>query len=579
MQVLKGRQLAACDLVENTEHPVAVHPFDVGVNGEVFCEPRSTLAGRPRKRDVRVMSLVIDLELKNYRCFEDTQPARFRIQPGFTAIVGKNNSGKSTLLRSFFELRHLFEKIGSTELVAALTENHYSAFNVPGSTNAEPLFCDLNDRQIGISIRFSREGWQSDVMPQRVEIEIPRDTNSFKAVCYLPDGRRGEGRPAVVGPGIMLLDGTAISLAYLAEVGRTLTSTLYVGAYRNAINVGGKEDYYDIPVGQAFVKRWKTLLAGATKAQGEATYRLTESIKKIFEFDDLQIHPSADERTLILYINGRQYALSEVGSGLAQFILVMVAAAVRKPDYILLDEPELNLHASLQSDFLMTLGTYASQGVIYCTHNLGLARSSSDKIYSVTRTGSGPSILRPYEATPRLSEFVGALSFSGSPALGFDRILLVESPTDGRAVQQFLRTRGKDHLVLTIPLGGGTLINGTETTEAQLIELKRITPRVAALVDSERNSPEEPLSRERRAFQLLCERQEIKCHVLERRALENYFPQSAIDTALGAGREALSHFDQLPKAAWPKAHNWKIARSMTREALDGTDLGRFLDEL
>jgi hypothetical protein len=77
-----------------------------------------------------------------------------------------------------------------------------------------------------------------------------------------------------------------------------------------------------------------------------------------------------------------------------------------------------------------------------------------------------------------LAQLVGALSFTGSAALGFDRILLVESPTDGLALQQFLRLKGKDHRVLTLPLGGSTLINGTSTTEMQLTDLKRITPRI-----------------------------------------------------------------------------------------------------
>src|SRR5215469_3349733 len=51
--------------------------------------------------------LDIELRLRNYRCFGD-EPARVRITDGFTALVGTNNSGKSSLLRSLYELRPLF---------------------------------------------------------------------------------------------------------------------------------------------------------------------------------------------------------------------------------------------------------------------------------------------------------------------------------------------------------------------------------------------------------------------------------------------------------------------------------------
>ena len=51
----------------------------------------------------------IELALSNYRCFCD-EPVRIRIKDGFTALVGTNNSGKSSLLRMPYELRNLFNE-------------------------------------------------------------------------------------------------------------------------------------------------------------------------------------------------------------------------------------------------------------------------------------------------------------------------------------------------------------------------------------------------------------------------------------------------------------------------------------
>jgi AAA15 family ATPase/GTPase len=52
-----------------------------------------------------------DITIKNYRCFHESDPLRIRIQPGFTALLGANNSGKSALLRFFYEFRNLFESL------------------------------------------------------------------------------------------------------------------------------------------------------------------------------------------------------------------------------------------------------------------------------------------------------------------------------------------------------------------------------------------------------------------------------------------------------------------------------------
>jgi AAA15 family ATPase/GTPase len=43
----------------------------------------------------------IEITLKNYRCFSEANPARFRLRDGFTAFIGLNNAGKSTVLKFF----------------------------------------------------------------------------------------------------------------------------------------------------------------------------------------------------------------------------------------------------------------------------------------------------------------------------------------------------------------------------------------------------------------------------------------------------------------------------------------------
>src|SRR6266700_8378531 len=140
-----------------------------------------------------------------------------------------------------------------------------------------------------------------------------------------------------------------------------------------------------------------------------------------------EINASPDGQMLHLLINGKSYKISELGSGLTQFFLVLASAVIRSstPSYILIDEPEINLHPSLQLDFLTRLTAYANHGILFATHSVGLARASADHIYSVRRSPDGQSEITDYNSTPRLAELLGELSFSGYKELGFDKILLV----------------------------------------------------------------------------------------------------------------------------------------------------------
>ncbi len=370
-------------------------------------------------------------------------------------------------------------------------------------------------------------------------------------------------------------------LAYLRRALAQLQNCFYIGPFRNAINLGAGDPYFDIRTGSALISAWGQWKSGASRAQNETAIRLTEDIRRIFGLGRLEINENSERNNLQVIIDGHAYRLDEHGSGLAHFIIVLANVAIReRPSYILIDEPELGLHPSLQMDFLTTLGSYATEGVVFATHSMGLARSAANRLYSFRRVAQGDSEVRDdVESTPNLAEFLGELSYSSYRDIGFRHVLLVEGPHDLRTVQQWLRQYGKEHEVVLLPLGGSQNIAGVG--EAQLHEVKRITDRVAALIDSERTAAGVPLDKARQEFVDACGRTDVLCKVLDRRAVENYLSDRAIKLDRGAAYHALGQFEKLGDASpnWDKAQNWRIARLMTKDELDATDLGPFLASL
>ena len=76
----------------------------------------------------------IELAIRNYRCFPDSRPARIAFRKGFTAFVGVNNSGKSSLLKFFYEFRSLFSLLsGATGNLSGALAGQYQSFALPGS--------------------------------------------------------------------------------------------------------------------------------------------------------------------------------------------------------------------------------------------------------------------------------------------------------------------------------------------------------------------------------------------------------------------------------------------------------------
>lgn len=528
----------------------------------------------------------IEITIKNYRCFPDSNPARISLRDGFTSFVGSNNSGKSSLLKFFYEFRSIFLSWfpNSGAVLLALQGQSQAYAPVPTVFEWGEVLSNSNERDLQIDIILPDVNGASQnancPMANRVVVTVARSANIWSARVYNSDQQLPNMTPGLSPSGVVMSANSAVTdLSAVFNAFKEMANVLYIGPFRNAVTHGTNDTYFDIQIGQSFITSWKQYKSGNVKKHNEACHKLTEDIRQIFGYKDLDITSSADDRSLQVLIDGKSFKLPEVGSGLTQFILVLGTAAIKSPSYIFIDEPELNLHPSLQLDFLTTLASYASNGIVFATHSIGLARAASDRIYSVRMLEQGVSDVRVLERTPRLAEFLGELSFSSYRELGFETVLLVEGRTEVKAIQQFLRLLKKDHQVVLIPLGGDTLINAN--SEAELGELARISDRICAVIDSERSSAGQPLSPNRQGFVEACNKVNINCKVLERRALENYLTDGAIKKAKGPSYQALGPYQERTTLApiWAKTDNWRIAREMSLAELQVTDLGQFLQNM
>ncbi|QLE55184.1 AAA family ATPase [Nostoc sp. TCL26-01] len=541
----------------------------------------------------------IKLTIQNYRCFPESKPARLIIRKGFTAFIGVNNSGKSSLLKFFYEFRLLFKSLSDFNNFTNAQRGNLQILNFPKEVlDPQEVFCNANNRPLEINFEFlPDDGEMEQVIPLEINISLFRNNiySLSMNICENLNNINKEDNQIYNNIknfiqnndyGISLND-----ISYIIETFSHLSKTLYIGPFRNAISVlpvldpglmnsidSSHLSYFDIKVGRSFIRQWRQFKTGYNRTMNIATLELTDDIKRIFNFDSLEINASEDDQSIKLFINRKVYNLSELGSGIAQFILVIVNAAIQQPSYILIDEPELNLNPVLQLDFLTTLGKYASQGVFFATHSIGLARASAEYIYTVRQTSQGSEV-SDYEKNPSLPELLGELSFSTYREFGFNKILLVEGPSEIKTIQQFLRKYKQDHHFLLLPLGGSSLINGS--FQLELEEIKRICENIFALIDSERLSVDAELSSERQAFIRICKQIGIDYHVLKYRATENYFTDRAVKLVKGEKYSALQPYQLLKNTTygWGKSENWQIAKEMNIQELEQTDLGQFLKRL
>ncbi len=526
----------------------------------------------------------VRITLSNYRGFSDENPAVFELggEAGYTALIGPNNSGKSSLMLFFYEMRGIFEVFNSSQMSQNqhILVEHFSTKPPRETIDSKEVFYNKNERELKIIIEINCDSCGDINFLRKTVFSLDKESNRWQVENY---GSKNDEKP------LDLLGGLGLVNRALLHINRDITNFLFVetmrnfynacyfGSFRNALNEGAQK-HFDMQIGTSFVAQWDAWKSGGTKEQADRIERVTRDIENLFHFSRLEINASTDKKTLLVKIEGKTYRLAELGAGVAQFIVALGNAAMADPSLLLIDEPEANLHPSLQITFLSMLAGYAREGVVFSTHSLGLARSVANDIYTVQFL-EGKRTVRRFSATPHYAELLGELSFSAFQDLGGEALLLVEGVNDVKTVHQFLRLLGTERQVIVFPLGGNQLISGDRTQE--LSEIKRLCKCVFVLIDSERGAEGTKPDKNRENFVEICRNLGFTVCLTERRAIENYFTDRAVKAALGEKYRALDPWEKLGSVepAWRKADSWKIARLMTKEELVEAEIGRFLVDL
>ena len=532
----------------------------------------------------------VEIELQNYRCFPAPGRVSFLVQRGLTAFVGPNNAGKSTVLKLFYELRDLFRQIGWAPIgFAQLSDQQQPGVQYPSKLDSQAIFSRSTTGPLLIQITLSDD---AITRPQRVHngvsvlpinrcrITVERSKPSHPRLELLHDGLYLDAKKGAAGPAEFAefsnFPGTRFDVSDLATAITNLANTIYIGPFRNIVNVGAETFYFDLPIGNAFIAQWSAAQDGRIE-QAKAVQAVVRDVEDIFGIDRLEIKANADRNRLLATVNDEPFDISELGSGLTQFLAALYVAKTKSPAFLLIDEPEANLHPSLQLDFLTRLASFTTDGLLFATHSVGLARSAAATVYSVCKASiKEPSTIRPFEALHNVATFLGELSYSGSYDLGFSKLLLVEGPTDIAVFEEFLKKLRVAHKVTILSIGGSDAMG--RNAPKVLSQITQITSNVFALIDSERGSADK-LPDDRKAFADACTELGIQCLLTERRCIESYFTQDAIGRAFPSGAPtALLPFSPVP-SGWPKNDNWRIAAAMHWDELRSTDVGYFLQSL
>jgi ABC-type multidrug transport system ATPase subunit len=464
-------------------------------------------------------------------------------------FCGRNNSGKSTILRAINDEKRCSPGYSSTEAeIDEITETIFARPNYAHS---------VQEFRTYINTRFK---------------ELARETIVYKGVVdsgvehFLSQTQNSQNLQSILGE---------LFSSYL-DRGETLSRVPLIPPKREieAVIEIGKE----VPVTSDGTGVLAQLFYMKNRTPGHPGRHMFDAIRRAFTdisggwtfeiFSDgakmAELNFSPDEK--------RWVSATACGHGLQDLLLILFFSAGGGRT-VLLEEPENHLHPEMQRKLLSFLKTNSEAQFFITTHsNIFLDNAYVDRVFFVRyEHGSGIAV---DDATSR-SSILDDLGYNVTDNLVSDLVILVEGVHDIPVVEEFLKKFGLQgkYNIRTWPLCGNVM---------NQLDLEVLSQgfRLIALID---NDPESDKVREE--FIANCKANNIKVRRLERYAIENYFPLEILrkiyPNEIPADMKGLDLNtpikDQLHLSVRKKTR--EIARRMTTDDIRGTDLETFFNEV
>lgn len=306
-----------------------------------------------------------------------------------------------------------------------------------------------------------------------------------------------------------------------------------------------------------------------TSTERQTFHRMTEAFEHVSAGYRFDVFPDRNNHITLSFARGTDHWVTAgaCGLGLQDLLILLYFAIVAPHPVLLIEEPESHLHPDMQRRLLALIRDVTSKQLFVTTHsNVFLNNVFVDRVFFTSFDGS----VQVDDATSRAS-VLDDLGYAVTDNLVSDLVILVEGPSDVQVVEEFLRKYDllAHHEIKIWPLGGDVM----DQLDLSVFAEKY---RILALIDRDPDS-----DAIRRRFERKCKENGIYVHRLSRYSIENYFTLSALRNVFGAqvpaAIDTLKPDTKLAKQIGfdVKKRNRAIAREMTTNDIEGTDLAKF----
>lgn len=491
------------------------------------------------------MQYPFEVEIQNFRSIKGN--AFIPLRSKTTFIVGQNNSGKSNILRGLAAIFNQSPEVGDPDyqFCVHIKDNDCLMGILP-----EQCRLAFGDSSIS-ALLYSNKGPTPTNVPNAVYQyaktgSFTSEFNTFGLINL--DDHLSEIYRRILNYATSQMAGTVYvpTTRFITEAGREPAK------FSNFEMPGETLSYGSVIERLAQMDRPPTAMRPLREQLKQLEYFIAFCLEK----SNVKIEIPSDKKTIHITIDGEEYPLEDLGTGIEQLIILGLASFGFDKKLVLIDEPELHFHPRAQKRMIKYLDDNVDANFVFATHSAAILDSISADVVQVTYE-NGHSSTRTLVNNSDKYRAVRDLGHSPSELLQTRFAIWVEGPSDRVYVKHWIHeidaslVEGVDYTILFY---GGKILShhGFQDEESELVKAVSLARAFAVIMDSDIKIGRPDINATKRRVRDEVHRQGGICWITKGREIENYLPISVIKQLLGAFSGATEPKSELEQVLDPE---------------------------